>query len=265
MNPALNPISRLFSLTGKVALVTGAARGIGAATAQLLAAAGAKVAVLDVLDEAGQATVRDIDPTGAAARFWRLDVSDESAVTRVFAEVEAHFGRIDILVNNAGIDGANVPTHELTLEQWERVMRINVTGTFLCTKYAIAPMERAGGGAIVNLSSMYGIVGGPDVPAYHASKAAVRMMAKTDAMLYAGKNIRANSVHPGFIRTPMTEDAMKKLGDVEQVFAGMSKLVPMERIGAAEDIAAGILYLVSDAGRYVTGAELVIDGGYTAR
>ncbi|MFC3106582.1 SDR family NAD(P)-dependent oxidoreductase [Undibacterium arcticum] len=261
----MNPISRLFSLTGKVALITGAARGIGAATAQMLAAAGAKVAILDLLEETGTATASEIDPTGATARFWRLDVSDEAAVDRVFGEVEAHFGRIDILVNNAGIDGENIPTHELSLAQWERVMRINVTGTFLCTKHVIAAMERAGGGAIVNLSSMYGIVSGPDVPAYHASKAAVRMMAKTDAMLYATRNIRANSVHPGFIRTPMLEEAFSKLGDVEQVFAGMSKLVPMERVGAPEDIAAGILYLVSDASRFVTGTELVIDGGYIAR
>ncbi|MGB7194201.1 MAG: SDR family NAD(P)-dependent oxidoreductase [Collimonas pratensis] len=250
----MNQILKLFSLNGKVALITGAARGIGAATAQILAAAGAKVAILDLLEEAGTATARKIDPTAATARFWRLDVSDEAAVARVFGEVEAHFGRIDILVNNAGIDGENLPTHKMSLDQWERVMRINVTGTFLCTKYAIMPMETVGGGAIVNLSSMYGIASGPDVPAYHASKATVRMMAKTDAMLYATRNIRANSVHPGFIRTPMTEDAMSKLGDVEHVFAGMSKLVPMERIGTPEDIAAGILYLVSDAGRYVTGA-----------
>ncbi|MFD2272758.1 SDR family NAD(P)-dependent oxidoreductase [Undibacterium arcticum] len=253
-------------MTGKVALITGAARGIGAATAQMLAAAGAKVAILDLLEETGTATASEIDPTGATARFWRLDVSDEAAVDRVFGEVEAHFGRIDILVNNAGIDGENIPTHELSLAQWERVMRINVTGTFLCTKHVIAAMERAGGGAIVNLSSMYGIVSGPDVPAYHASKSSgTDDGKKTDAMLYATRNIRANSVHPGFIRTPMLEEAFSKLGDVEQVFAGMSKLVPMERVGAPEDIAAGILYLVSDASRFVTGTELVIDGGYIAR
>jgi NAD(P)-dependent dehydrogenase (short-subunit alcohol dehydrogenase family) len=261
----MKQVASLFSLNGKVAVVTGGARGIGGATAQLLADAGAKVAVADLLEAEGRKTVDEIEAAGGAAAFWKLDVSDEAAVKRVLAEVESRFGRIDILINNAGIDGDNVPTDKLSLEQWERVMRINVTGTFLCTKYAVPAMERAGGGAIVNVSSMYGLVGGPDVPAYHASKGAVRLMAKTDAQLYATKNIRANSIHPGFIRTPMMEEALSKLGPLEQVFAGMAQLNPMQRVGVPEDIAAGILYLVSDAGRYVTGAELVIDGGYTSR
>lgn len=261
----MKQVSRLFSLNGKVALITGGARGIGGATAQLLADAGARVAVVDLLENEGVQAARDIEAAGGAARFWRLDVSDEAAVARVFAEVEAHFGRLDILINNAGIEGDNIPTHQMALEQWERVMRVNVTGTFLCTKHAIPAMERAGGGAIVNVSSMYGVVGGPDVPAYHASKGAVRLMAKTDAMLYATKDIRVNSIHPGFIRTPMVEQALSKLGPLEHVIAGMAQLNPVQRIGAPEDIAAGILYLVSDAGRYVTGTELIIDGGYTAR
>jgi len=173
--------------------------------------------------------------------------------------------RLDALVNNAGIEGANLPTHEMTLQQWQKVIDVNVTGVFLCTKYAIPHMLTAGGGSIVNLSSMYGLVGGPDVPAYHASKGAVRLMAKTEAMLYAAQNIRANSVHPGFIRTPLLEEAFEKLGDPEQIFAHMKTLVPLAKIGDPQDIAAGILYLVSPAGRYVTGTELVIDGGYTAR
>ena len=140
-------------------------------------------------------------------------------MARVFGEIVARFGRLDVLVNNAGIEGHNVPTHELTLAQWQRVQDVNVNGVFLCTRAAIPHIDAAGGGSIVNLSSMYGIVGGPDVPAYHASKAAVRMMAKVDAMLYAAKNIRANSVHPGYIRTPMLEEAFRQMGqDPDRAF-----------------------------------------------
>ncbi|WP_322056318.1 glucose 1-dehydrogenase [Paraburkholderia sp. J63] len=255
---------QLFGMSGKVAAITGAARGIGAQTARTLAAAGAAVAVLDVLPQ-GEALAAEIVAAGGKAHFWRLDVTQEADVQRVFGEIVARFGRLDALVNNAGIEGANVPTHEITLEQWRQVMDVNVTGVFLCTKYAIPALQQAGGGAIVNVSSMYGIVGGPDVPAYHASKGAVRLMAKTDAMLYAAQGIRANSVHPGFIRTPMLEEALSKHGDPEPIFGQMAQMVPLAKIGDPQDIAAGILYLVSPAGRYVTGTELIIDGGYTAR
>ncbi|MFX1767018.1 glucose 1-dehydrogenase [Paraburkholderia sp. A1RI-2L] len=255
---------QLFDLSGKVAAITGSARGIGAQTARTLASAGAAIAVLDVLPE-GEALAAEIVAAGGKAHFWRLDVTQEADVQRVFGEIVARFGRLDALVNNAGIEGANVPTHEITLEQWRQVMDVNVTGVFLCTKYAIPAMQQAGGGSIVNVSSMYGLVGGPDVPAYHASKGAVRLMAKTDAMLYAAKNIRANSVHPGYIRTPLLEEAFRKIGDPDQIFGQLAQAVPLAKIGDPQDIASGILYLVSPAGRYVTGAELVIDGGYTAR
>ncbi|WCM22770.1 glucose 1-dehydrogenase [Paraburkholderia bryophila] len=256
---------QLFDMSGKVAAITGGARGIGAQTARTLAAAGSAIAVLDVLTEAGEQLVAEINAAGGKAAFWKMDVTQEDDVQRVFGEIAARFGRLDALVNNAGIEGANLPTHEMTLQQWQKVIDVNVTGVFLCTKYAIPHLLTAGGGSIVNLSSMYGLVGGPDVPAYHASKGAVRLMAKTEAMLYAAQNIRANSVHPGFIRTPLLEEAFAKLGDPEQIFAHMKTLVPLAKIGDPQDIAAGILYLVSPAGRYVTGTELVIDGGYTAR
>ncbi|WP_321816110.1 MULTISPECIES: glucose 1-dehydrogenase [unclassified Paraburkholderia] len=255
---------QLFDMSGKVAAITGAARGIGAQTARTLAAAGAAVAVLDVSPH-GEELAAEIVAAGGKAYFWRLDVTQEAEVERVFGEIVTRFGRLDALVNNAGIEGANVPTHQMSLEQWRQVMDVNVTGVFLCTKHAIPAIQNVGGGSIVNLSSMYGLVGGPDVPAYHASKGAVRLMAKTDAMLYAAQNIRANSVHPGFIRTPLIEEAFEKLGDPEQIFGQMKMMVPMGKIGDPQDIAAGILYLVSSAGRYVTGTELVIDGGYTAR
>lgn len=256
---------QLFDMSGKVTAITGGARGIGAQTARTLAAAGSAIAVLDVLTEPGEKLVAEINESGGRAAFWKMDVTQEENVQRAFGEIATRFGRLDALVNNAGIEGANLPTHEMTLQQWQKVIDVNVTGVFLCTKYAIPHMLTAGGGSIVNLSSMYGLVGGPDVPAYHASKGAVRLMAKTEAMLYAAQNIRANSVHPGFIRTPLLEEAFEKLGDPEQIFAHMKTLVPLAKIGDPQDIAAGILYLVSPAGRYVTGAELVIDGGYTAR
>ena len=262
----MNLIEELFDMRGKVAAITGAARGIGAQTARTLAAAGAAVAILDVLSKEGEALAEEITAQGGKAAFWTLDVTREADVERVLGEIVGRFGRLDVLVNNAGIDGPNAPTHELTLEQWQRVQDVNVNGVFLCTRHAIPHIEAAGGGSIVNLSSMYGIVGGLDVPAYHASKAAVRMMAKVDAMLYAAKNIRANSVHPGYIRTPMLEEAFRRMGqDPDQAFDYMQTAVPLGKIGIPRDIAAGILYLVSPAGRYVTGAELVIDGGYTAR
>ena len=256
---------QLFDMSGKVTAITGGARGIGAQTARTLAAAGSAIAVLDILTESGEQLVAQINEAGGKAAFWKLDVTQEEDVQRVFGEIGARFGRLDVLVNNAGIEGVNLPTHEMTLQQWQKVIDVNVTGVFLCTKYAIPRLIAAGGGSIVNLSSMYGLVGGPDVPAYHASKGAVRLMAKTEAMLYATQNIRANSVHPGFIRTPLLEEAFAKLGDPEQIFEHMKTLVPLARIGDPQDIAAGILYLVSPAGRYVTGTELVIDGGYTAR
>jgi NAD(P)-dependent dehydrogenase (short-subunit alcohol dehydrogenase family) len=256
---------QLFDMSGKVTAITGGARGIGAQTARTLAAAGSAIAVLDVLTAPGEQLVAEINESGGRAAFWKMDVTREEEVQRVFGEIATRFGRLDALVNNAGIEGANLPTHEMTLQQWQKVIDVNVTGVFLCTKYAIAHLLTAGGGSIVNLSSMYGLVGGPDVPAYHASKGAVRLMAKTEAMLYAAQNIRANSVHPGFIRTPLLEEAFEKLGDPEQIFAHMKTLVPLAKIGDPQDIAAGILYLVSPAGRYVTGTELVIDGGYTAR
>lgn len=184
---------------------------------------------------------------------------------RVFGEVENHFGRIDVLVNNAGVSGANKPTHELTEEEWDFVQAINVKGVFFCTKYAVPAMKRAGGGSIINLSSIYGLVGAPDTPPYHASKGAVRLMSKTDAMIYAPDKIRVNSVHPGFIWTPMVEAHLKSAGELEEGKAATAALHPLGHMGEPDDIAWGAVYLASDEAKFVTGSELVIDGGYTAR
>lgn len=250
---------------GKVAVVTGGALGIGRATCSLLAREGARVAVTDVLDKEGQDLVDDITEKGQQAAYWHLDVSKEANVKQVFAEVRERWQKIDILVNNAGISGANKPTHELTEAEWNALMAVNVNGVFLCTKYAVISMLETGGGSIVNLSSIYGLISAPDVPPYHASKGAVRLMTKTDALLYAKNNIRVNSVHPGFIWTPMVEKYLTQQGDVTAGRKAIDALHPLGHMGEPEDIAYGILYLASDESKFVTGSELVIDGGYIAR
>ncbi|MBD3237983.1 MAG: glucose 1-dehydrogenase [Candidatus Eisenbacteria bacterium] len=250
---------------GKVAIVTGGAKGIGKSACLHLAAQGAQVAVTDVAEEEGRQVTEEIRAQDGEAEFWTLDVSDESGVMGTFAEVVDRFGHLDVLVNNAGISGANKPTDRLTQEEWEAVQRINTLGVFLCTKHAIPHMRAAGGGSIINLSSIYGIVSAPDVPSYHASKGAVRLMTKTDALLYAGDRIRVNSVHPGFIWTPMVRDFAKKSGEEPDAFREqVSQRHPIGHVGEPEDVAYGILYLASDEAKFVTGSELVIDGGYTA-
>jgi NAD(P)-dependent dehydrogenase (short-subunit alcohol dehydrogenase family) len=248
---------------GKVAIVTGGALGIGRATAILLAKEGAKVALTDVLDEESREVVEK--HSGGLVRYWHLDVSQEEQVKTVFDEIVAAFGRIDILVNNAAISGANKATHELTETEWDRLMAVNVKGVFFCTKHAVPYMMKAGGGSIINLSSIYGLIGAPDVPPYHASKGAVRLMAKTDALLYAKHGIRVNSVHPGFIWTPMVEHYLRSQGDLDEGRKNVAALHPLGRVGEPDDIAYGILYLASDEAKFVTGSELVIDGGYTAQ
>ena len=252
-------------MEGKSAIVTGGALGIGRATCELLAREGARVAIVDLRDAEGKELADAIAREGGAARYWRADVASESDVRQVFQEIGEAFGRIDVLVNNAGISGSGKPTHELTEEEWDRVQAVNVKGVFFCTKHAIPWMLRAGGGSIVNLSSIYGLVGAPDAPPYHASKGAVRLMSKTDALLYAKQGIRVNSVHPGFIWTPMVEKFLRSQGDVAQLRRGLDALHPVGRIGEPEEVAWGILYLASDESKFVTGSELVIDGGYTAR
>lgn len=251
----------------KVCIVTGGALGIGRACVQRLAEEGARVAVFDILDGEGQALVQGLRAQGFDAAYWHVDVSDESAVASSIGAVVARFGALHVLVNNAGISGANKPTHELTEAEWDRVQAVNVKGVFLCTKHAIAHMRAGGHGSIVNLSSIYGLVGGADVPPYHASKGAVRLMSKTDALLYASDRIRVNSVHPGYIRTPMVEHHLLDSGatDLEAACADVGRLHPLGHMGEPDDIAWAVVYLASEESKFVTGSELVVDGGYTAR
>lgn len=252
----------------KVAIVTGGASGLGRATCELLAKEGAKVAVTDIQDERGMAVADEINHSGGVAKYYHMDVTDEDQVREVCADVFASFGAINILVNNAGITGKPLPTHEITVEEWDEVLAVDAKGVFLCTKHAVPYMKKSGGGSIVNISSVYGIVGGMDVPPpflYHAAKGAVRLMTKSDAICYAADKIRCNSVHPGWIWTPMLESVGKNSTEGPEKFhARIKSQLPMGEYGEPLDVAYGVLYLASDESKFVTGAELVIDGGYCA-
>jgi len=251
----------------KVCIVTGAALGIGHACAERLADEGGRLALLDIVDEAGSELAGRLQSRGVEARYWHADVSREDSVRSTIEGVADHFGRIDVLVNNAGVSGSNKPTHELTEQEWDAVQAVNVKGVFLCTKHVIPHMKRAGRGSIINLSSIYGLVGAPDLPPYHASKGAVTLMSKTDAMLYAPDAIRVNSVHPGFIWTPLVAGHLRASGatDLEAGRRQLDQLHALGHVGEPDDVAWGVVYLASDESAFVTGSELVIDGGYTAR
>jgi NAD(P)-dependent dehydrogenase (short-subunit alcohol dehydrogenase family) len=252
-------------MENRVAIVTGASLGIGRATCHLFAREGAKVAVTDVLEAEGLALVREIESEGGVARFWRLNVAVESEVSSVVNDVAQTFGGIDVLINNAGILGVNKPTHEVTEEEWDQVQAVNVKGTFFCTKHVVPHMMKRGKGSIVNLSSIYGVIGAPDVPPYHASKGAIRLMTKTDALIYAPHGIRVNSIHPGGVMTPMLESLFRSTGDYDQAKKAIEDLHPIGRVATPEEIAHAILFLASDESSFVTGEELIVDGGYTAR
>jgi NAD(P)-dependent dehydrogenase (short-subunit alcohol dehydrogenase family) len=252
-------------LKRKVAVVTGAALGLGAAIATRMAEEGAAVALLDQLDDQGQALAQSLRERDLQAQYWHCDVSNEAQVHNVFNQVAQHFGHLDTVVNNAGVAGVNKPTHEVSEAEWDWVQSINVKGVFFGTKHAVPHLLDAGGGSIINLSSIYGLVSAPDVPPYHASKGAVRMMTKTDALLYAAHKIRVNSIHPGFIWTPMVEKHLSSAPDLEAARAAVGALHPLGHMGEPDDIAWGAVYLASDESKFVTGTELVIDGGYTAR
>lgn len=249
-------------IEGKTAIVTGAGSGMGEAIARLYAAHGAKVALLD-RSPSGEAVAESIRSQGGSARFWQLDITDEPRVEEVFREAFEHFGALNILANNAGIAGPTEPTDQVRWEDWEQVFRVNVGGPFLCTKHAIPYFRQTPGSkSIVNMASIYGLIGNADVPVYHSTKAAVRLMSKTDAIIYAPEGIRVNSVLPGTIMTPMNlAKAEETPGYIEQ----MRSIHPLGIIGEPDDVAYAFLYLASDESKFTTGSELVIDGGYTAR
>jgi NAD(P)-dependent dehydrogenase (short-subunit alcohol dehydrogenase family) len=247
-------------LTGRVAIVTGAARGIGAAAAAELAAAGATVILTDVLDEEGEAVAESLRARGEAATYRHLDVSSEAGWAEVVEGTVQERGRLDILVNNAGI-GTFPDVEQETLEGWEKLISINQTGVWLGMKAAAPQMRESGGGSIINVSSIFGAVGGfGGSIAYHASKGAVRLMTKNAAIHYAKEGIRVNSVHPGFIDTPMITQV--KGTDIETAILAAT---PMGRLGRSEEIGAVIAFLAGDGASYMTGSEVYVDGGWTAQ
>jgi NAD(P)-dependent dehydrogenase (short-subunit alcohol dehydrogenase family) len=248
-------------LAGKVALISGGARGMGAVEARLFAREGAAVVLGDVLDAGGRAVESDIGKAGGRALYVRLDVTREADWAAAVDAAVGRFGKLDVLVNNAGISGTG-RVEDVTLREWNRVMDVNATGVFLGTRAAIPAMRRAGGGSIVNISSQLGLVGVDNSsPQYQASKGAVRLLTKATAIQYARDRIRANSVHPGPIVTPMTE-ARRRDADASALTVSR---IPLGRYGEPEEVAYGVLYLASDESSFVTGAELVIDGGWTAQ
>lgn len=251
---------------GKVAIVTGGAMGIGQACAELLAAEGAAVVVADREREAGQKVVDALLKTGRRALFVEQDVSSEDDWRRVVAETLAAFGRLDIVVNNAGVGWFGDVEHS-TLDDLHKLFAVNVDGVFLGIQQAIPAMREAGGGSIINLSSIEGLVGDPGLAAYNASKGAVRLLTKSAALYCAkgGSGIRVNSVHPGYIWTPMVQHAVDASGHPDEMRKEIEALHPVGHLGTPMDIAWGVLYLASDESAFVTGTELVIDGGYTAQ
>jgi len=247
-------------LENKVALISGGARGMGAVEAKLFTTEGAQVVIGDILEEEGRRTEAQINESGGNCIFVRLDVTSESDWRQAVAAAVSRFGKLDILVNNAGIYRSDT-VENTSVEDWDLVMDINAKGVFLGTKLAIPEMRKAGGGSIINISSVAGLVGNPFSSAYNASKGAVRLLTKSTAIQYAKDGIRANSIHPGVIVTPMTQDVVNDPRFREFRLAAN----PIQRLGQPEDIAYGALYLASDEASFVTGSELVIDGGWTAQ
>lgn len=257
-------------VAGKIALVSGAASGIGAACARLLARQGAQVMLVDLNDDLGQGVVDDIRVAGGTAEYVHHNVVDEQAWIALMAHIKATFGGLNIAVNCAGtsVTELTFPT-QTTIDEWRRINSVNLDGTFLATKHELALMMETSPviGSIINISSVLGIVGQPGIAAYNASKGGVRLYSKSVALSCAKEriNVRVNTIHPGFIRTPLLEQSIRRYGDAEVGRVFYDNLQPIGHLGEPEDIAMGALYLASDESRFVTGAELVIDGGYTAQ
>jgi NAD(P)-dependent dehydrogenase (short-subunit alcohol dehydrogenase family) len=247
-------------LHGRVALVTGAASGIGKATIERLASEGAIAVVSDVQDELGEQTTAALRDGGAEALFVHLDVTDEAGWKAAVERILADYGRLDVLVNNAGM-GDLAPIEETSKSDWDRTIAIDQTGVFLGMKLCGDALKASGHGSVVNISSIFGASGGFGVsPAYHAAKGAVRTLTKNVALHWATEGVRVNSIHPGFIRTPILDQARGT-----EVWDATTAMTPMGRLGEPEEIAAAVAYLASDDASFITGLELYVDGGFIAR
>ncbi|MFK8041440.1 SDR family NAD(P)-dependent oxidoreductase [Congregibacter sp.] len=253
------------TLAGKVALITGAASGIGEASARKLAADGAALILTDI-DQAGAETLTNkLTAIGAKAIAVHHDVTKPDDWDRAVSIAVESFGGLDILVNNAGIAGDNTDLMNLDLEKWHSVLSINLDGVFLGLRYAGPALEKRGGGSIINISSILGKVGLPGAAPYCASKGAVTLLTKSAALEWAPLNIRVNSVHPGFVETPLVTQALKDREDGEDMQQLLIAAHPVGRLGQADEIANAVAFLASDESSFMTGSELVIDGGYTAQ
>ena len=247
-------------LEGKVAIISGGARGMGAVEARLFAREGASVGIADILEDEGRRLEAEIAEAGGQASFIKLDVTSEDDWQRAVESIVRSYGKLDALVNNAGIFHL-ATVEDTTVEGWDQILSVNGKGVFLGTKAAIPEMRRAGGGSIVNISSIAGLIGSRGAAAYGASKGAVRLLTKSTAIQYAADNIRCNSVHPGLVDT----DMLRLVFPDDTAYQNSSSRVPLGRLATAEDIANGVLFLASDESSYMTGSELVIDGGVTAQ
>lgn len=260
-------------LDGKVAIVTGAAKGIGASTCALLAAEGAAVVCSDVDVDAGEKIADAIQNDGGRATFVEHDVTDEAAWERTVAAAISGFGQLDILVNNAGVAPTGETIEDLPLASWSQIIAIDLDSVFLGCKHAIRAMKVSGGGSIINISSIMGLVGQPGAAAYNAAKGGVRLLTKVAALECADASygIRVNSIHPGYIDTPLVRNIVEEgsisgqTGSANEALEMLTMLHPIGRLGVPRDIANAILFLASEESAFMTGSELVVDGGYTAR
>ena len=256
---------RAGRVAGKVALVTGAASGLGAASARRLAQEGAKVMLTDVAADAGRAVADQIAAAGGAAAFETHDVTSQGDWEGVVGVTLERFGRLDVLVNNAGVSGGMQALMSLDYDTWRRVLAVNLDGVFFGMRYAGPAIAAAGGGSIVNISSILGKVGMAGAAAYCASKGGVALLTKAAALEWAPLGIRVNSVHPGFIDTPMVSGALQALENANEMTDMIVSRHALARLGVPREIADAVLFLASDEFSFVTGAELVVDGGYTAQ
>ena len=252
-------LNELFGLYGKTAVITGSARGLGKEIALALAQCEASLILADV--EYPEETAWQVEDAGACSIAVQTDISDEVQVKNLAEIANSEYGKVDVLVNNAGVSQLSyTPTEDLSVEEWNRIVGINLTGTFLCSKYIGKLMINSGGGSIVNIASTAGIIGVPRAPAYCASKAGVILLTKSLALEWARHNIRVNAIAPHYLETNLTQG----LRESQKVYKGLIKSIPMKRFGKASELVGTILLLISDASSYTTGTVICVDGGYLA-